>query len=204
MSTNVDIPLPDGTTMRGRIARSAILPVPGIVMVHAWFGLNAQIIETCEQLAEAGFLVLGADLYHGDVAKDVAGARTLIQTIRDDEALATLCACAAFLRASPDCNGKVTSMGYCLGGGWALNMAIAGSVDAAVVFYGNVERSADRWRRSAVRCSATSASATRSSRRRPCMCWPPNSKPRAWPIASCTGTRPATPSPIRTDYCTTR
>jgi carboxymethylenebutenolidase len=138
---NVDIALPDGTSMRGWLARPVTLPAPTIVMVHEWFGLNPQIIETCQRLADAGYLVLGADLYRGEVAKDVDAARMLIQTVDDDAALATLGACAAYLRASPDGNGRVASMGYCLGGGWALNMAIAGQVDSAVVFYGNVERS---------------------------------------------------------------
>ncbi|MET0544316.1 MAG: dienelactone hydrolase family protein [Variovorax sp.] len=138
LDAHIDIPLRDGGSMRGWLARPAVLPAPAIVLVHEWFGLNTQIIETARRLAEEGFVVLCADLYHGAVASDVEGARTLIQTIRDDEALATLAACAAWLHASPDCNGKVASMGYCLGGGWALNMAIAGSVDAAVVFYGNV------------------------------------------------------------------
>ncbi len=138
---HVDVPLPDGTAMRGWLARPATLPAPAIVLVHEWFGLNAQILETCRQLADAGFLVLGADLYRGRVAQDVEGARRLIQTIRDDEALTTLNACTAFLRNTPECNGKVAAMGYCLGGGWALNMAIANMVDAAVVYYGNVVHS---------------------------------------------------------------
>ena len=48
---------------------------PGVILLHAWWGLNACFKRTCDRLAEAGFVAMAPDLYHGAVATTVEAAR---------------------------------------------------------------------------------------------------------------------------------
>lgn len=48
-----------------------------------------------------------------------------------------------WLKSDKRSTGKVASIGWCFGGGWALNAALAEPVDATVVYYGNVAKTAD-------------------------------------------------------------
>jgi carboxymethylenebutenolidase len=59
------------------------------------------------------------------------------------EANETMSTWVDWLCQNPDCNGKVASIGWCFGGGMALQAAMDRPLDAAVVYYGNVARSAD-------------------------------------------------------------
>ncbi|MBL8667769.1 MAG: dienelactone hydrolase family protein, partial [Rhodospirillales bacterium] len=56
----------------------------------------------------------------------------------------TLVSWANWLQSRPDGTGKVGVMGWCLGGGWALNASIATPVDATVIYYGRVDQPAER------------------------------------------------------------
>jgi carboxymethylenebutenolidase len=46
------------------------------------------------------------------------------------------------LKANPKVDGKVGTVGWCFGGGWSLNASIAEPVDATVVYYGKVDKTA--------------------------------------------------------------
>ena len=50
---------------------------PGVLVLHAWWGLNDTIRAFCMRLAESGFVAFAPDLYHGKVAEDIADAETL-------------------------------------------------------------------------------------------------------------------------------
>ena len=50
---------------------------PGVLVLHAWWGLNDTIKAFCTQLAESGFVAFAPDLYHGKVADNIADAETL-------------------------------------------------------------------------------------------------------------------------------
>jgi carboxymethylenebutenolidase len=47
-----------------------------------------------------------------------------------------------WLRANQAVNGKVATVGWCFGGGWAINAAIAAPVEATVIYYGKLPQSA--------------------------------------------------------------
>jgi carboxymethylenebutenolidase len=55
----------------------------------------------------------------------------------------TLVAWIDWLKSDSRSTGKVGTVGWCFGGGWSLNASIATPVDATVIYYGRVERSAD-------------------------------------------------------------
>jgi carboxymethylenebutenolidase len=48
---------------------------PGVLLLHAWWGLKPFFKQVCDQLAEQGFVVLAPDLYHGPIAKTIDEAK---------------------------------------------------------------------------------------------------------------------------------
>jgi carboxymethylenebutenolidase len=109
----------------------------GIVVVQEWWGLSDHIKTLCDRFAEAGFLALAPDLYHGKIAKTKEEAGRMMGGLDTKKAVAEIADAAARLKAEPGCNGRVAVVGFCMGG--ALTLAAACSVDglaAAVPFYG--------------------------------------------------------------------
>src|SRR5439155_12372062 len=62
---------------------SAYLAVPehgsglGVLVLHAWWGLTEPFRQVCDRLAEAGFVALAPDLYHGKTTAAVEEAQAL-------------------------------------------------------------------------------------------------------------------------------
>src|SRR5512144_1064561 len=54
---------------------------PGVLVLHAWWGLNDTIKAFCTRLAESGFVAFAPDLYHGKVADNVVDAETLSKAV---------------------------------------------------------------------------------------------------------------------------
>ena len=50
---------------------------PGVLVLHAWWGLNDALKAFCRRLAGSGFVAFAPDLYHGKVADTIAGAEAL-------------------------------------------------------------------------------------------------------------------------------
>jgi carboxymethylenebutenolidase len=113
-------------------------PAPAVIVVHEWWGLNAQIRRTARQLAQQGYVAIVPDLYHGLVAGDAEGAHVLMRGLDDESAIADLDAAMAWLAAEPRTRGsRIGVMGFCMGGRFAQLMGIRSDRIAAVVmFYG--------------------------------------------------------------------
>lgn len=110
---------------------------PGVVLIQEWWGLNDHIRSWLSRLAEAGFVALAPDLYHGQSTKNPEEAARLMNGLNWPSALAEIGGAAAFLRGHAGCSGKVGVMGFCMGG--ALSFAAAAMVpglSAVVPFYG--------------------------------------------------------------------
>lgn len=69
-------------------------------------------------------------------------ARELIGGLDPQKATETAVAWVEWMRQTPEGNGKVGTVGYCLGGAWSLNTSLATPVDATVIYYGNVKKTA--------------------------------------------------------------
>ena len=115
---------------------------PAVLLIHEWWGLNDQIRSVAAELANQGYVALAVDLYGGEVANSPDGARALMQGVDGAVATDTLMSWIAFLKEHSATNGKVGTVGWCFGGGWSLNTSIATPVDATVIYYGNVKKSA--------------------------------------------------------------
>ncbi len=136
---NVGLTTKGGKRVNAALAVPAEAPAPAVLLVHEWWGLNDQIKAVAAELARAGYLALAVDLYDGKVAETREGARGLMQAVVPGEATDTLASWVAWLRGHAKAIGTI---GWCFGGGWSLNASIAAPVDATVVYYGRVNRSA--------------------------------------------------------------
>lgn len=113
-------------------------PVPGVVVIHEWWGLNAHIKHWTDRLAALGYAAIAPDLYGGEVATTPDAAAKLMKAVDQDAATQILKGAHAYLRGDERVKApKVASVGWCFGGGQSLRLAIADpKLDAAVVYYG--------------------------------------------------------------------
>jgi carboxymethylenebutenolidase len=111
---------------------------PGIVMIHEWWGLNDNIKEMARQLASKGYIVYAVDLYDGQVATDQTKAMELVTKVRGDQAAALSKMESAVKYLKDDGATKVGVIGWCFGGGQALQLSVNEPLDATVMFYGNL------------------------------------------------------------------
>jgi carboxymethylenebutenolidase len=138
----VSFPSAGGRTVTGALALPAAEKAPVVLLFHEWWGLNDQIKAVAAEFAAQGYVALAIDLFGGRVAQDAQQAQQLVGGL--DQAAATDLAVSAvqWLRGHPRSTGKVGTVGWCFGGGWSLQTSIATPVDATVIYYGNVRRSA--------------------------------------------------------------
>jgi len=112
---------------------------PGILVIQEWWGLVPHIEHVADRFAEAGFLALAPDLYHGESTThpDEAGRRLMALDIAHTSN--DLRAAAEYLRALPGVSPKkIGAVGFCMGGQLALfaGCAHADVIGATVDFYG--------------------------------------------------------------------
>ena len=74
----------DGRTFSGYLAVPERGSGPGVVVLHAWWGLTEPFRQFCDRLAEAGFVALAPDLYHGKTTASVEEARALGEALDQD------------------------------------------------------------------------------------------------------------------------
>src|SRR5690242_8583974 len=131
----------DGKPVKGYLSRPATArgPVPGIIVVHEWWGLNDNIRRMTDRLAGEGYEALAVDLYGGQAATTSDQAQALVKAVYSDTAPVkdNLKQAYAFLHD----HEHVTSagvIGWCFGGGWALQTALLlpDKLQAAVMYYG--------------------------------------------------------------------
>ena len=113
---------------------------PAIVVIHEWWGLNDFAKAKADGFAKQGYVALAIDLYRGKVATDPDMAHQLMRGLPDDRSLRDLKAAVAYLRARPDVEpAKVASVGWCMGGGLSLDLAVADpTLSGAVIYYGHL------------------------------------------------------------------
>jgi carboxymethylenebutenolidase len=135
--------LSGGQSVIAALAVPNQVPAGGVVLVHEWWGLNNEIKTMAVEFAREGFVALAVDLYGGSVGSTREEAMALMQAVDPAIATETLTVWVAWLRGDQRVNGKVATLGWCFGGGWALNAAIATPVEATVVYYGRVNRESE-------------------------------------------------------------
>jgi carboxymethylenebutenolidase len=135
-------------SIRGYLVRPAKAgKLPAIVVVHENRGLNPYIEDVARRLAVAGYMAFAPDAltslggYPGDDEKGLAMFASLDRGRMSQDFLAA----AEWLRARPDCTGKLGAIGFCFGGGVVNMLAVSmgGELSAAVPYYGAQPSAAD-------------------------------------------------------------
>ena len=134
----------DGT-FGAYIARSEALSAPAVVVLQELFGVNADIREKCDELAEQGFLAVAPDLFwRREPGVDLSvrsepdwqhGLR-LYQAYDRDAGVRDIKDTADTVAKMPECTGKIAVLGYCLGALMTFLTAVRYRVDAAVAYHG--------------------------------------------------------------------
>lgn len=111
---------------------------PALVVIHEWWGLTDWVKEQAQKLAEQGYLALAVDLYRGKVTSDPEVAHELMRGLPQDRAVSDLKAAFAYLASRKDVDrDHIGSIGWCMGGGFSLQLAIhEPHLAACVVNYG--------------------------------------------------------------------
>jgi carboxymethylenebutenolidase len=112
---------------------------PGVLVLHAWWGLNPFFKSVCRRLARAGFVALAPDLYGGKLATTPGEAQLLMAQTDVKQAQAAVTGSLAYLGGLPAVTGRgLGTLGFSMGAGWALWLStlMPQEVAAVVVFYG--------------------------------------------------------------------
>lgn len=116
-------------------------PFPAVLLVHEWNGLVDRVKHTADDMAEQGYIALAVDLYGGRTGANPDENRALMQEVMADQRriIDNLDAAARFIRARSGANGRIATIGWCMGGGVALSYAIGGEHhDGTAIFYGRL------------------------------------------------------------------
>lgn len=126
-------------TPHGYLALPPASVGPGVLLLHAWWGLNPFFIELADRLAREGFVVFAPDLNAGEIATTINDAKALMKR-RDDAQLAqTVLAAHDLLRTHPAVRGTdLGTLGFSMGAGWAIWLSAEqpASIAATALFYG--------------------------------------------------------------------
>jgi carboxymethylenebutenolidase len=118
-----------------------IEPLPAVIMIHEWWGLNDNVRAMAERLAAEGYIVLAVDLFGGEAATEPEAARQLmLRAVENRESVTSNIEQAYHFVSKIAGAPRVASLGWCFGGGWSLNTALLfpEDLDAAVIYYGQV------------------------------------------------------------------
>lgn len=131
----------DGIPFNGYLAKPADVssPLPGLIVIQEWWGLNDNIRTMTRRLAAEGYTALAVDLYDGEVAENRDQAKTLVQAaIQNSERLTQNVVAAYGYLTDEQQSPTVGTIGWCFGGTWSLNTALAlpTELDATVIYYG--------------------------------------------------------------------
>ena len=115
-------------------------PFPALVVIHEWWGLNDWVKQQADRFAQLGYVALAIDLYRGQVATTPDEAHEIMRGVPEDRAQRDLLAAVKYLSSLNTVNAKrIGTIGWCMGGGYALDLAVADpKLRVAVINYGHL------------------------------------------------------------------
>jgi carboxymethylenebutenolidase len=115
-------------------------PHPALIVIHEWWGLNDWIKQEAAGYAAKGYVALAVDLYRGKVATTPDLAHELSRGLPQDQGVRDLNAAFTYLQGRKDvARDRIGAVGWCMGGGYALQLAIAApALKAVAINYGSL------------------------------------------------------------------
>jgi carboxymethylenebutenolidase len=129
----------NGQGVKGYLTLPAQAEGPGVIVLHAWWGLNEVFKNLCDRLADAGFVAFAPDLNEGRIAQTVPEAEQIMSELSFERKQAIAATLVDFMRARPEVRKEPLSLiGFSMGGAWALVLATEYPEDfgKVVLFYG--------------------------------------------------------------------
>ncbi len=120
-------------------------PFPAVIVIHEWWGLNVWVKEQASKLADEGYEALAIDLYRGKVATTPEMAHEIMRGVPEDRAKRDLHAAFEFLASQSSVKKhRIGAIGWCMGGGYSLDVALQEPTLAAdVINYGHLATDPD-------------------------------------------------------------
>jgi len=116
-------------------------PLPAVIMIHEWWGLDDNVRAKADRLAAAGYIVFAIDLFGGKTATTPSAARALMLSVVEDPDSASEKLRSAYQFVSETAGAPaVATIGWRFGGTWALNTALLlpDDIAAVVIYYAQV------------------------------------------------------------------
>lgn len=129
----------DGKPARGYLALPVQSNAPGVIVLHAWWGLNPFFKSLCDKLASEGFAAFAPDLNEGKVATTIDEAKQIMSEGDSERKHAVVDALVDFMRGRAEVRKEALSLiGFSMGAAWSLVLAGERPEDIrkAVLFYG--------------------------------------------------------------------
>jgi carboxymethylenebutenolidase len=129
----------NGKEANGYLALPAQPNAPGVIVLHAWWGLNSIFKDLCDRLAAEGFAAFAPDVNSGRVAKTIDEAKQIMAELDGQRKYDIVTAAPDFLRNQPEVRKDAFSViGFSMGAAWALVLADERPEDIRkiVMFYG--------------------------------------------------------------------
>jgi len=142
----VEIPVADGTTMAGYLCRpEGDAPRPGLLVLQEIFGVNTHIRDVAERFAREGYVAFAPDLFHRTNPgyegsyEDFAPSLKLAGQYTAEQSEADVRAAAGYLAKHPAVEeGRIASLGFCMGGRLSFVANGVAPLKCAVSFYGRI------------------------------------------------------------------
>ena len=112
---------------------------PGILVLHAWWGLSDTIKDVCHRLSDQGFVAFAPDLYDGKIALTMKEAEILSDELDPKQAISIIRKSVGFLSNHNQVGeGGLGVIGFSLGAYFALNLSAdePERIKAVIIFYG--------------------------------------------------------------------
>jgi carboxymethylenebutenolidase len=119
-----------------------------VIVIQEWWGLVPHIKSVADRFAQAGFVALAPDLYHGVQTTEPDEAMRMLMGLAMDQAAKDIRGAADFLADRPEVTGNIGVVGYCMGGSLALwSATLSPRIVTAVGHYPAIpwERMAPTW-----------------------------------------------------------
>jgi len=144
MSSYITVNTPSGD-FKAYLASSEVLPAPCIVVIQEIFGVNADLRDTCDELASKGYIAVSPDLFWRTERNVDLSDQTeaewkhgfeLYSAYDIDLGVSDIVGTMKAARTLPGASGRVGLMGYCLGGLMTFLTTARHGSDASVAYYG--------------------------------------------------------------------